>query len=242
MTQSVYLSLVCFNEEEGIEEFFKEICSFLMDEHFKILIIDDCSRDATSAILKRLREAHSCLEVSTNPKNLGHGPSTLIGLHAAISSEAEYILTIDGDGQFFGGDIANALRFMRDSEQDILEGVRNGRTEPLFRKFVTFMTRILVLLKSGSFPADANTPFRVYRRDALAKMIPKVTIGSLIPNLEVSIWSRRMKLSIKEYPVRSRVRRGSASTGTTWQNKREFLPSSRFLMFCKKAFKTIIVI
>ena len=234
------ITMPCFNEEEGIVHFIDELQESFEGLNAVFVIVDDLSTDNTSEQLRIVKDKYTNVEVLSNPENVGHGPSTLRGLNHALENDAQWILAVDGDGQFVGSDLRKSFDLFSKSQSDVLEGIRIGREDPGFRKIVTFSLRLVVFFKTRSLPRDANTPFRIYRKDTLEKLLPKVNSKSLVPNIEISILTRKLGLSVFENPVLSRNRLGENKTGTTWKSTRDWMPSSRFIRFCLNALKQLV--
>ena len=225
----------CFNEEEGIFQFIAELQDGFNGLNVQFIIVDDLSTDGTSAQLRKISGVFSNVVILSNSENVGHGPSTLKGLDYALRSNADWILTVDGDGQFDSSDLRKCFDEFTMAYSEVLEGARIGRSDPKYRKIITFTLRVIVFAKTQLMPADANTPFRIYRRGALAKLLPLIDSNSLVPNIEISILSRKLRLSILATEVPSRDRLGANKIGTTWKSTRDWLPSSRFILFCLNA-------
>jgi len=229
------ITMPCFNEAEGLEGFIEELFSELDIYLVKIIIINDNSTDDTLFVINKLLSRFPKVICHTNKVNLGHGPSSVIGMRLALETQSEYILTIDGDGQFLPLEIKEFLRNESLSDFEVLEGVRKKRKDPYFRKIVTFLLRVMVYFSTKKFPSDANTPLRLYHRSTLEKLLTSIDPSSPTPNLRISILSRKLNLKIQQREFTSIVRRGHSQTGTTWKSKRDYLPSKRFLSFCFRA-------
>jgi glycosyltransferase involved in cell wall biosynthesis len=227
----------CYNESEGLSIFIEEIQSAFKSYDFVLVVVNDSSTDDTLEKIRQMSVLYKNIEIVDNDKNLGHGLSTLKGLECSLNFEPELIMTLDGDGQFIGDEMRSALEVFVSSSNLVLEGVRVQRGDPVFRRFITFSLRLLVLIKSGRFPADANTPFSIYRRTYLDKLLASIPKHSLVPNVEISILTRKWRVARTEYPVTFRPRLGQSRSGTTWKSKRDWVPSKRFIRFCVKAIR-----
>lgn len=172
---------------------------------------------------------------------MGHGISTIKGLRKALDLNFEYIVAVDGDGQFKPKDINNCIQYLKNNSNiEIVEGVRNSRDEICFRKIISLFTRFLIFTKTLTWPKDANTPLRIYRRDTLQKLLEFVPKNSLIPNLHISKLTRRQKINFKEIEVQSFPRGGQKGLNVqsvSWNQKFKKLPSKRLIIFCFKATK-----
>jgi dolichol-phosphate mannosyltransferase len=227
------------NEGEFLFNFVNELETKI--SNLGIVIVDDKSSIALQSQLRKKFEKSNHVQLVFNAENMGHGISTLIALHKSIEIESEIIISVDGDGQFLVEDIKKCLNHLIENRNlEIIEGVRVDRiNEPWFRKVVTTITRLLVYLKVKQIPKDANTPLRVYRREALIRILDKIPINSMIPNLHVSKLTRQMKLNFKEIEVLSLARGGGRGgnqnnliDGVTWKQKFKRIPSVRFIKFC----------
>jgi len=156
----VILTMPVFNEADGIVEFLTELDRELPGSA-RIQLVDDASTDSTTAHVRSLGLASDRMVLHVNEFNMGHGPTTLKGLRIALESNPEVVVAVDSDGQFEAGEIARLIAEAA-GEVDVIEGVRVGRDDPWFRRVTSRATGLLVALRCGRMPADANTPLRVY--------------------------------------------------------------------------------
>jgi glycosyltransferase involved in cell wall biosynthesis len=237
----IILSMPCFNEADGIEEFIDEIEINLGSLLNRIVIVNDFSTDSTSKVLNMLQVRNSKISVLNNASNLGHGPSFVNAIKHTLSFTPDIVITVDGDGQFDSREMLAKLKEFMESDTEILECARVSRKDPLFRKFVTYSLRILIFCRTKKMPQDANTPLRIYRADILQNLISQIPHDSLVPNLRFSALSRKGKFKLVERNVHSLVRRGNSPTGSTWKAKNVHVPSKRFIKFCTRAIREVWV-
>lgn len=235
---SVIVVMPAFNEAEGLRGFLEELKSSLTEWNPHFIVVNDASTDDTADVLSTLESEGFPVSYESNARNSGHGFSTLRALSRAVESGNRTIVAVDGDGQFSGAGIAHALEAFDKGEADVVEGVRNSRNDPLYRRLVSLATRALVWSKCGRVPPDANTPLRIYRSDILARLLADVPSTSPVPNLVISSLSRQRRLRIVYAQVESMPRRGKESTGSTWGKSRKSLPSKRFVAFCVSAVRS----
>lgn len=230
----VAVVMPAYNEEAGIPGFLREIVAAMSGLEVRLFVADDCSTDRTGAVLDGLT-AELPLTVLPGERNAGHGPTTLRALSAGLASGADVIVAVDGDGQFVGSDMRTLVDMLLMRGADIIEGVRTGRDDPIFRRVTSWTTRSLVQLRAHERPQDANTPLRVYRPEVLARLLSAVPADAMTPNLLISALARSSRLVILEVPVSSIPRRGGDPGGSTWRAKRQSVPSRRYVDFCIKA-------
>ena len=231
---SVCVVMPAYNEADGIASFLDELHGALGDHSSSFIVVNDCSKDATGEAVESLASTGFPVTLVDNTVNSGHGPSTMNALRAGLASGADIIVATDGDGQFLGSDVANLVAMMAQENWDVIEGVRTSRTDPAYRKVSTTVTRGLVWSRARRLPQDANTPLRVYRREALATLVDLVPPRAMTPNLFMSTLVRRRSLAVAEVNVTSIPRRGQEAIGSTW-GRGSLLPSRRFIGFCASA-------
>jgi glycosyltransferase involved in cell wall biosynthesis len=94
----IKLSIIipAYNEEKTIKEIIKKIHSSKKNQNeYEILIVDDCSTDKTSSILKECSNLYS--KLITNKKNMGKGYSIREGMRIA---SGDYIIFQDADLEY----------------------------------------------------------------------------------------------------------------------------------------------
>jgi glycosyltransferase involved in cell wall biosynthesis len=215
---SVAVAIPAYNEAAGIAGFLREIDQALMSHvsSLRLIVIDDASTDETPEALESARASlDGTLEVLRNDSNLGHGPSVLAGYRQALSSEPDYVLQVDGDGQFHGSDLRRVLVLLLDKAHAV-SGVRRFRQDPWFRMTMTRLLRSYVHLRFGVSARDPNCPLRGYEAALLRELLTVLPGDCLIPNLYLTVVASRHGLALLEVDVSHRVRRGGSPDGTSW--------------------------
>lgn len=231
----VAIVMPVFNEDEGIAEFIEEICTAFSETKFSICVVDDFSTDNTPLKLSELTQRYENISTIRNRRNLGHGPSTIKALELGLQTNADIVLSVDGDGQFLAGEMLEFLAEYERREALYAEGIRNNRKDPWFRKIISFTTRVIVLLLSCHRTRDANTPCRIYDKATLSLLLSKISNTAITPNLIISINARKMGIDVLSFYLTSIPRRGGSIIGSSWEKKSTFFPSSRLFVFCKNA-------
>jgi glycosyltransferase involved in cell wall biosynthesis len=231
------ITMPIYNESEGILEFIHEISIAFDKINYKIIIINDGSTDNTSEELAKIFELGYNVDTFTNSQNIGHGPSTLIGLKTSVFQDFPFIISVDGDGQISGGDLFKIYHLHTQNNVDVIEGIRVNRRDPKYRFLISKITSILVFISTRSLPKDANTPIRSYKKESLKIILEKINYDNPVPNMYISKILRKEKFKIIEIPVNSRQRRGTNPVGSSWVKKNKFLPSLKLVIFCIRATK-----
>lgn len=237
--KKIVVTMPVFNESGIIQDVVRD---FLQDQpkyNVELVIVDDQSTDETlKRILEVSHEFPEKVHVFQNEQNLGHGPTFTRALSIGLEMTPDLIVSCDGDGPIAGSDLFKLFEIK--SDYDILEISRRKRVEPLFRKITTQATRMLVFIKSKSFPVDANTPIRLYKPQILHQILPKVH-GTKVPNLLISVISRNRKFNLMSTHV-TVFERKLNQPGTMWGQglKPRRLPNSRFIKFSCSALMEVL--
>jgi glycosyltransferase involved in cell wall biosynthesis len=214
----VAVAIPAFNEADGIGGFLREIDRALADHvsWLRLVVVDDASTDATAPVLEALaRELRGELRVLTNPANRGHGPSLIEAYRRAVELAPDFVLQVDGDGQFHGSDLRRLLVLLLD-EAHAVSGVRRFRQDPWFRMAMTRLLRRYVSLAFSVRARDPNCPLRGYETSLLDELLSSLPADALIPNLYLTVLAFRRGVPLVEVDVSHRVRRGATSQGSTW--------------------------
>lgn len=240
--RSLALAIPAYNEADGIGEFLNELdqtLSSACDEHW-FVVVDDTSSDNTVEVLNELAQTlKGELIVVENDVNLGHGPTVLKAYRRAIATGAEWILQVDGDGQFFGSDI-ETVAAKAASGNTIITGQRSTRFDPWYRRVVTSTLPLTLRLGFGVSRRDVNCPFRLYRSDVLGPMLDQVPADSLTPHVLLTIIEERSGQPTSEVVVQHRPRRGDSEVGTTWRQGRNIIVPQRLVKFCANAARQLV--
>jgi len=228
-----------YNEAEGITDFLREL-----DDAFPgatLVVVDDKSTDASAVLIESAECSNVEVRLLENERNIGHGPSTLRALREGVATGAAIVAVCDGDGQIAAAELRALVAVFESLDCDVLEGVRMERQESQYRIVTSWATRILTRIRSGASVEDANTPFRVYDVRTLVRLLAVVPHNATVPNLWMTVASRRLRFRVRSVPVVTRSRLGASSNGSSWGASHLGLPSRRFVVFCARAVKEWLV-
>ena len=210
MTAPLWVILPVHDEETSLAAVLGEWLPALrsLGSGFRLLAIDDGSRDRTLAVLRAWERDHPELAVRTRP-NRGHGATCIEGYREAVAAGAEWILQIDSDGQCDAGDLDRV--WAPRHQADALFGLRWRRGDGLGRWLVSRVVSIVVLAASGRWVPDANVPFRLMRSTALAPVLERVPPEFTLANIFVALELTR-KTRVAWIPIGFRDRLGGRSS------------------------------
>lgn len=228
----VAIAIPAHNESEGIGEFLVEIDDAMAESaEVTFVVVDDRSTDETATVLEGLRsKLRGELVVVTNAQNLGHGPTLLEGYRRALDTGADYVLAVDGDGQFLGADLRRVLVLLIDGGEGVC-GVRRFRYDPWFRMLMTRVLRFYIVESFGIPMRDANCPLRGYRAELLDELLRWLPADAMVPNVYLAVLAARRGATLVEVDVNYRVRRGSSAIGTMFAGASRWRTMRRLLGF-----------
>src|ERR1700729_1786049 len=115
--QPLVVVIAAYNEADNIGAVLDEVPSHIAEVPVSMLVIDDGSTDATTQVAER----HGAL-VCTLAANRGHGVALRLGYKIAREGGAQYIATLDGDGQWDPADLPAMVAIMESGEADFVLG------------------------------------------------------------------------------------------------------------------------
>ena len=132
-----------------------------------VLVVDDCSQDDTARAAAR-----AGAQVLRHPLQRGAGRATATGLMAALRLEADFIVTLDADGQHLPSEIPDVLEPLRKGTADLVVGCRSKarREMPLIRRAGNRFANLWTWLLLGVSVSDSQSGYRAYTRRAAAQL------------------------------------------------------------------------
>lgn len=185
----LYVVIPAYNEKENIEQCINDWYEIVQrhpgEGKSRLVVIDDGSSDGTYAIMKECQKKKPQLCVLSK-ENGGHGDTVLFGYKYAIENSADYIFQTDSDGQTNPDEFEE---FWQSREgYDAVIGVRPVRGDGLTRKLVEDVVCLLLRFIFGVSTRDANAPFRLMKKDKLAKYVELLPDKFSIPNIMLTTY------------------------------------------------------
>lgn len=177
--QTLSVVVPCFNEEESLPLFLKELSSVakkMEGEHslaFEVILVDDGSTDRTLDVMKEQASAHDSLAIKwvSFSRNFGKEAGLLAGLQHATG---DYVATMDADMQDPPSLLPQMFEILQTEDYDNVATRRTTRQgEPPIRSFFARMFYRLVNRISKTEIVDGARDFRFMRRsmvDAILSM------------------------------------------------------------------------
>lgn len=162
-----------------------------------VLVVDDNSQDHT-AELSRQAGATVIRHIS----RLGTGGALSTGLRAALRTDFEVFLTMDGDGQHSPDEIPVVLDPISKREADLVIGsrvLRPHESMPLRKKIGNRVLSTVTSFIAGTKITDSQSGFRAYRREVLEYAIHRARDYRWAS--EIVILAAKGNFKIKEVPI-----------------------------------------
>lgn len=207
-----YLSVVipAYNEEINLKRgVLNSVRDYLNSKNFtsEVLILDDGSKDDTSALVEEFINRHSIFKLYREPHR-GKGGTIINGIKYA---NGQIVLTADMDQST---PISEFDKFIEkfDKGYDIVIGSRHGRPgQPPIRKLMAYGFAALRNIVLRLPFRDTQCGFKAYSRKAVDSVFDKIRIygkeassgGSVSAgfDIEVLFIARKLKLRIAEVPI-----------------------------------------
>ena len=177
MSKLISIVVPCFNEEESLPIFYKEICKIrekMKKEHqadFEIILVDDGSKDRTLQIMRQLANEDSGIRYLSFSRNFGKESAIYAGLK---NTTGDYIAMMDADLQDPPELLLEMYEVLEYGEHDCAGTRRMDRKgEPPIRSFFAHCFYKLINKMSKADIVDGARDFRLMTRqmtDAILEM------------------------------------------------------------------------
>ena len=200
-----------YNEADNLADFALAVTEFCLTRHWKVIFVNDGSRDQTRQILERLPPS-PFVQVVHHKVNRGYGGALKTGIRHV---DTPYLVTMDGDGQHHLEDVERLFSFVVETDADMVVGRREGGNisgayRALGKVFIRTFTKSLMPLPV----TDLNSGFKLYRT-ALAKRYITVCPDTMAFSDVITLVFLSEKNLVLEHPIRISPRKRGQSTITT---------------------------
>lgn len=209
--ENLYIIIPAYNEEENIEAVVREWHEVVkrVSLESRLVIIDDGSKDRTFEKLQELKSELTQLEALTK-ENEGHGATLLFGYQYALDAGADFIFQTDSDGQTLPEEFGSFWE--KRHEMDAVIGCRNNREDGISRIFVTKVLKVVLKMIFGIDVPDANTPYRLMKKELLQKYIVKVPPKFNLSNVMLTVLFLDNAEKVEFIPITFRPRQGGVNS------------------------------
>ena len=223
------------DEADSIGPLIDEIAGCLEGvTRFEVVCVDDGSSDGTAAVLRQAQARHPWLRVIRHEAPCGQSTATLTGVQRA---EADWIITMDGDGQNPPGEIVklvDAWAKVDDRRVWMVAGQRAKRHDSWLRRVSSRIANNVRarLLRDGIL--DTGCSLKLFRRDIFLALPYFDHMHRFLPALVqrqgghvivVPVAHRPRQRGISKYGFHNRLWPGIVDLmGVMWLQRRTRLP------------------
>lgn len=197
--KKVSIIIPVFNEKNTIKLLLEKVQNANFSGLEKeIIMVDDCSTDGTTEILKELSKQY---KVFFHEKNQGKGAAIKTAIKEATG---DFVVIQDADLEYLPDDYDKLLPFLINDEADVVYGSRFKNQEnsknfilknKIANKFLTLLTNILY----GAEITDMETCYKAFKRELIQSITIKSNRFDFEPEITAKIMKRKARL--KEVPI-----------------------------------------
>ena len=197
--KKVSIIIPVFNEKNTIKALLEKVQNANFSSLEKeIIMVDDCSNDGTTEILRELSKNY---KVFFHEKNQGKGAAIRTAIKEATG---DFVVIQDADLEYLPDDYDKLLPLLINDEADVVYGSRFKNQEnsknfilknKIANKFLTLLTNILY----GAEITDMETCYKAFRRELIQSITIKSNRFDFEPEITAKIMKRKARL--KEVPI-----------------------------------------
>ena len=177
MKKKLSVVMPCYNEEATLKGIVSEVKALASDDlDLELLIIDDCSTDASRRVAEELAAADPAVRVLRHEVNQGKGAALRTGF---LSATGDYVCVQDADLEYDPKDYLKMLRTLREEGADVVFGSRylprDGRRalrwwHSTMNRFLTLCSNVL----SDLALTDMETCYKLFTADVIREIAPSL--------------------------------------------------------------------
>ena len=192
-----------YNERTVVEKSLALVLAAQLPENMEreLVIVDDCSTDGTSEILKRLAEAEPRIKLFRHPVNQGKGAAVRTAIEKATG---DFCLVQDADLEYDPSEYCKLLRPLVDGHADAVFGSRylagdQSRVLPFWHSMMNKGLTMVSNMFSNLNVTDMETCYKVFRTDLLKSIPVRSNRFGFEP--EITMKTSKRKLRVYEVPI-----------------------------------------
>ena len=198
-----------YNEAASLPQLIHELLPFAQLKNFKVIIVNDGSKDDTRAVLERSTTLSENISIINHKVNRGYGGALKSGINKA---RTQYCITIDADGQHSLSDIDRLLNTIKETNADLVIGSRKGNSESgYYREFGKTILRWVAKLLMPLKIYDINSGIKIYDTKLAQKYI-QICPDSMAFSDVITLTFVYQRNLVLEIPVTINQRKAGKST------------------------------
>ena len=205
----IVVVMPAYNAGKTIEKVFKRIPRKVLDNIYRIIVVNDGSKDNTLQVVKNLKKKYN-LDLLDHVKNKGYGRAQKTGFRHALKLGADIAVLLHSDGQYAPEVMDKLLEPLEAGKADVVQGSRilGGKSlqggMPLYKYFGNRVLTFMENIAYGMNMAEYHSGYMLYSKKAL-QVIPFEKLSDKFHfDGEMLIVAKKKKLRIKEVPIPTR--------------------------------------
>ena len=189
-----------YNEEATLASVVEKVLR--LPHLLEVVIVDDCSKDGTEEVARRLAEAHpQRFRVARHQKNSGKTEALKTGF---AMTTGDIVIVQDADLEYDPAEIPIVIKPILDGHADVVYGSRflvRKATRVLYfyhyiaNKFLTFTSNVMTNLNM----TDVETGYKAFRGEIIRNM--RITSRGFGFEIEVTAKVAKLACAIYEVPI-----------------------------------------
>jgi glycosyltransferase involved in cell wall biosynthesis len=211
MNNSKTLSIVIpvYNEEKSLPTVLPEVTTFVAENNYHLILVNDGSRDQSLAIMSSFCAELPYCTIVNHKVNRGYGGAIKSGV---LASQTDFVITIDADGQHYLEDVKKLHNYLLETDSDMVIGSRKGQKEAsAFRGVGKSIIRSVAKVLMPINIYDINSGMKIYNA-ALGKLYIKLCPDSMAYSDIIALVFISQRHRVLETPIGIKARTAGEST------------------------------
>jgi len=194
-----------FNEGRHLANNVQETVAFMdtLGDAYEIIVVDDCSTDQTSQIIRELGKIYRNIKGVMLGQNEGKGYALRAGFQ---ETRGDLILFLDADLELHPNHFKLFLKRMKEKKADVVIGSKRHPQSvlnyPWRRRVMSTIYFFIVKMLFGLPIRDTQTGIKLFRREVLNAAFPKMLVKKYAFDLELLVLAYHNRFRIIEAPVK----------------------------------------
>jgi glycosyltransferase involved in cell wall biosynthesis len=213
MNGKISVVMPAYNEARHIVSNLVEVVETLskFQYDFEVVVVDDGSPDKTYLEAAKMLSLHpELVRVVHYQENRGKGNALMCG---AAFARGRYVVFLDADMDLHPSQLPVLFGIMDATNADVVIGSKRHAASqvnyPRIRRLYSAVYYTLIKLLFGLPVKDTQTGLKVFRREVLERVFPKVLVKRFAFDIEVLANAHRLGYKIVDAPVTLTFQRGA---------------------------------
>lgn len=203
----VSVIMPAYNEAATIKESLEETVRTFNDFgcNYEIILLDDGSRDGTYDEALKVAKKYPQIKVKKIPRRYRSSGKGRALKKAFRYTTGDYIVFLDADLDLHPVQVRTLFDIMLLSGADVVIGSKlhpNSKVDyPFSRRAISFIYYAFIKLLFGLPIHDTQTGLKVFKREVLRHVFPRIVVKKFALDLEILVNVQRLGYKIAEAPV-----------------------------------------